>query len=123
MKCDHYVLSPNQCFYLLIEQKVRDDHDSSKARGRWRNNFVPKVRALYRKHGEKLTAVTYFLDETFRKNFKFYNDEARQLRQELGLPSIHVWYGRELFVYLLFANASDRDKVLDWPKKMAQGSA
>ncbi len=52
MKCDHYVSSPDQCFYLLIEQKVRDDHDSSKARGQWRNNFVPKVRVLYRKHGK-----------------------------------------------------------------------
>ncbi len=66
---------------------------------------------------EKLIAVTYFLDETFRKNFKFYNDEARQLRQELGLPSIHVWYGRELFEHLPFANASDWDKMLDWLKK------
>lgn len=30
MECDHYALSPNQDFGLLIEQKVRDDHDSSK---------------------------------------------------------------------------------------------
>ena len=68
MECDHYALSPNQDFGLLIEQKVRDDQDSSKARGQWRNNFAPKVRALCYKHDGKLIAVTYFVDPVFRKN-------------------------------------------------------
>jgi hypothetical protein len=114
MECDHYALSPNQDFVLLVEQKVRDDHDSSKARGQWRNNFAPKVRALCYKHDGKLIAVTYFVDPTFRKNYNLYEREARQLRQELGLPSIHVWYGRELFENLPFANPDDWDKMLVW---------
>ncbi len=113
MECDHYVLTPNH-FALLIEQKVRDDHDSSKARGQWRNNFVPKVRALWLKHGDKLIAVTYFVDPTFRKNYNLYEREAQQLRQELGLPSIYIWYGRELFEKLPFANAEDWEKMLGW---------
>lgn len=117
MKCDHYILSPDQSFVVLIEQKVRDDHDSSKARGQWRNNFVPKVRALYRKHGENLIAVAYFIDPTFRKNFNLYEREAQKLRRELGLVSIHIWYGRELFEQLPFANASDWDEMLDWLKR------
>lgn len=117
MKCDHYVLSPDQSFVVLIEQKVRDDHDSSKARGQWRNNFVPKVRALYRKHGENLIAVTYFIDPTFRKNFNLYEREAQQLQRELGLLNIHIWYGSELFEHLPFANAPDWDKMLDWLKR------
>ncbi len=114
MECDHYALSPNQDFALLIEQKVRDDHDSSKARGQWRNNFAPKVRALCHKHDGKLIAVTYFVDPTFRKNYNLYEREAQQLRQELRLRSIHIWYGRELFENLPFANADDWDKMLGW---------
>lgn len=117
MECDHYVLTPDQSFVVLIEQKVRDDHDSSKARGQWRNNFVPKVRALYHKHGKNLIAVTYFIDPTFRKNLNLYEREAHRLRQELGLPTIHIWYGRDLFERLPFANASDWDKMLDWLKR------
>lgn len=112
MECDHYALSPDQDLALLIEQKVRDDHDSSKARGQWRNNFAPKVRALCHKHNGKLIAVTYFLDPTFRKNYNLYEREARQLRQELKLPSIYIWYGRELFENLPFAYADDWDKML-----------
>ncbi|MFA0730508.1 MAG: hypothetical protein LKKZDAJK_002394 [Candidatus Fervidibacter sp.] len=114
MECDHYALSPNQDFGLLIEQKVRDDHDSSKARGQWRNNFAPKVRALCYKHDGKLIAVTYFVDPVFRKNYNLYEREAQQLRQELGLPSIYVWYGKELFEKLPFANPDDWDKMLAW---------
>ncbi len=115
MKCDHYALSPDGEFVLLIEQKIRDDHDSSKVRGQWRNNFVPKVLALNRKHqGKPLIAVTYFVDPTFRKNYKIYEREAQQLRQQTHLTSIYIWYGRELFENLPFANAEDWDKMIGW---------
>lgn len=114
MECDHYVLSPDGSFTVLIEQKVRDDHDSSKARGQWRENFAPKVRALHRKHGKDLIAVTYFIDPTFRKNFGLYSQEAERLRSELNLPTIHIWYGRELFEHLPFANPEDWDDMIEW---------
>ena len=114
MKCDHYALSPDGSFAVLIEQKIRDDHDSSKARGQWQENFAPKVRALRRKHGENLFAVTYFIDPTFRKNLRLYSQEAEQLRSELGLPTIHIWYGRELFESLPFANPKDWDSMIEW---------
>jgi hypothetical protein len=114
MKCDHYVLSPDGSFAVLVEQKVRDDHDSSKARGQWRENFAPKVRALHRKHGENLIAVTYFIDPTFRKNLKLYSEEAEQLKSELNLPQIYIWYGRELFENLPFADPKDWDAMIEW---------
>lgn len=117
MKCDHYALSPDGSFAILIEQKVRDDHDSSKARGQWRENFAPKVRALHQEHGKNLIAVTYFIDPTFRKNFRLYSQEAVQLRNELGLKTIHIWYGRELFENLPFAKPEDWDAMIEWLQK------
>jgi hypothetical protein len=114
MKCDHYVLSPNGSFAVLIEQRVKDDHDSSKARRQWRENFAPKVCALYQKHDKNLIAVTYFIDPTFRKNFDIYSQEAERLKSKLNLLTIHIWYGQELFENLPFANPKDWDAIIEW---------
>jgi len=116
LRFDHYVKSPNGN-YLLIEQKIRDDHDSSKARGQWSKNFEPKVRALWERHKDKLIAIFYFVDPTFDKNRKLYEEEASKLRKELCLQSIYVWYGRELFEgleKLSIGRAKDWDEMLRW---------
>ena len=39
--CDHYLVNEKTGICYLIEQKMRDDHDSTKKRGQW-NNFQEK---------------------------------------------------------------------------------
>tara|TARA_Y100000389_G_scaffold148502_1_gene147629 strand:- start:843 stop:1739 length:897 start_codon:yes stop_codon:yes gene_type:complete len=95
-------LSYDQLFSLdnkiiFIEQKVRDDHDSTKKRGQV-ENFVKKIRHLidlgYPK--ENITSYIYFIDEAFKKNKKYYSDELDQLSSE-GFDCKLV-YGEELFI-------------------------
>ncbi|MFN4073091.1 MAG: hypothetical protein ACK4G4_06715, partial [Thermus sp.] len=99
---------------LLIEQKVRDDHDSSKRRGQW-ENFERKVQELFSEHGDKLMAVFYFIDPSLRKNRNFYTDNISKLRERWGLDSIFLCYGDELFVRLGIEQSWDM--LVAWLKK------
>ncbi len=118
LECDHYFLFPKDDRALLIEQKVRDDHDSTKRRGQWRN-FEEKVLTLASKHPKGLLAVFYFLDPTFRKNQRFYAQQAKALQEKLlqeRLLSVQVclWYGEELFKYL--THTDDWRNLIGWLK-------
>jgi hypothetical protein len=99
LECDFYFRSREGRFYL-IEQKVRDDHDSTKRRGQW-DNFQRKTEILYRAHGSALTAALYFVDPSLRKNGRFYEDKMAVLRSKLGLSTIYLWYGDQFFATLL----------------------
>lgn len=69
----------NNVLYL-IEQKVKDDHDSSKKRGQVENYLrkKQKVAELYPEY--PLKAGFWFLDDAFHKNRKYYKE---QLGEEL----------------------------------------
>lgn len=95
-------LSYDQLFSLdnriiFIEQKVRDDHDSTKKRGQV-ENFVKKLEHLinlgYSK--ESVTSYMYFIDSSFTKNKKYYDSQMIELNNE-GFDCKAV-YGEELFV-------------------------
>lgn len=79
----------------LIEQKIRDDHDSTKKRGQY-DNFRKKYTALKEKYsGHEVIAVMWFIDDSLRKNRKYYTERAES--EALPGVSIHIIYGGELF--------------------------
>jgi len=84
--------------YYFIEQKVRDDHDSTKKRGQI-SNFEAKLEVLYKKHGSQLIGVMYFIDPDLSKNKNYYLQELNRLKEFYGL-NLYLFYGKELFVYL-----------------------
>ena len=60
----------------LIEQKIRDDHDSTKKKGQY-NNFREKYLFLKSKYQDCIiNAVMWFIDDGLKKNRKYYNECA-----------------------------------------------
>jgi len=88
---------------LFIEQKIRDDHDSTKKRGQV-SNFEKKLEGLLSIYGNKLTwGFFYFIDPGTIKNKRFYQLELKQLQKSWGVP-LSVSYGQELFEQLGYAD-------------------
>lgn len=93
-------LSADQVFMkgntvYLIEQKIRDDHDSTKKKGQY-DNFRKKYALLKRKYPKyNINATMWFIDNTFAKNRKYYTEESKR-KVPKGV-NIHIFYGGELF--------------------------
>lgn len=99
--------------HYFIEQKVRDDHDSTKKRGQI-SNFETKLETLYKKHKDKLVGIMYFIDPDLSKNKNYYLPELKRLSEFYGIK-IHLLYGKELFSYL---NKPDLwEQILFWLKQ------
>ncbi|EEU4949711.1 restriction endonuclease, partial [Campylobacter jejuni] len=59
----------------LIEQKIRDDHDSTKKRGQYAN-LIKKIKALKQKFSNyRIIACMWFSDDSLKKNKKFYEEQ------------------------------------------------
>lgn len=99
--------------YYFIEQKVRDDHDSTKKRGQI-SNFEAKLEILHRKHGSDLIGVMYFIDPDFSKNENYYLQELSRLEEFYGVE-LYLFYGRELFEYLRHPDIWNN--ILSWLKQ------
>jgi len=81
---------------LFIEQKIRDDHDSSKKRGQIAN-FEKKLEAISNQYPEnEIKGFFYFIDPSLVKNKDFYVNELTKLQQSYQV-SLSVCYGKELF--------------------------
>jgi hypothetical protein len=94
---DQYFSVPDG--YIFIEQKVRDDHDSTKKQGQI-SNFEKKLDILLTQHTKsELTGIFYFIDPSFSKNKNYYNQEINRLK-DTKHQKLHLFYGRELFAYL-----------------------
>ena len=79
----------------LIEQKIRDDHDSTKKEGQY-NNFRKKYLFLKNKYPDyKIEAVMWFIDDGLRKNMKYYTEQAKT-NSEADI-NVYIMYGGELF--------------------------
>lgn len=93
-------LSADQVFaksnvVYLIEQKIRDDHDSTKKRGQY-ENFRKKYTLLKKKYPNCLiNANMWFIDDSLVKNRNYYTTEA--LNETLDGIDIHIFYGSSLF--------------------------
>lgn len=101
---DDEELNLDQCFKFknkvyFIEQKIRDDHDSTKKRGQI-ENFEKKLNEMISKYGEKnLVGIFYFIDPDLQKNKNYYKAELEKMSRDYGIE-ICLFYGIELFDFL-----------------------
>ncbi|HOP50908.1 MAG TPA: hypothetical protein PK887_09830 [Ignavibacteriales bacterium] len=101
----------DQCFQkdgkiYFIEQKVRDDHDSSKKRGQI-DNYEKKLNALIKLYGESdLVGIFYFIDPDLKKNKNYYSSELKKMQSDYSVD-LHLFYGRSLFEFFGFSDVWD----------------
>ena len=89
------LFSDNENIYF-VEQKVRDDHDSTKKTGQ-NINFETKVEALLNIYGEKkLRCFVYFIDKNFKKNRRYYTQETEMIENNYNI-SAKLCYGKEFW--------------------------
>ena len=81
---------------LFIEQKVRDDHDSTKKRGQFKNFKVKLDYLVANESFDTLRSYIYFIDSSLTKNKNYYTSEIEKLRTKY-VSSINLVYGGELF--------------------------
>jgi len=94
LRIDQLLKKDNQI--LFIEQKIRDDHDSSKKRGQIAN-FEKKLEAIsYQYPNNEIKGFFYFIDPSLVKNKGFYESELNKLQKAYGI-TLYVCYGKELF--------------------------
>ena len=113
LSLDQYFKSKSKGTYYFIEQKVRDDHDSTKKRGQT-SNFEAKLEALYKKHKNNVVGIMYFINPDLSKNKNYYLPELKKLSKFYGIET-HLFYGKELFDYLGKPNLWGQ--ILFWLKK------
>jgi len=99
--------------YYFIEQKIRDDHDSTKKRGQI-GNFEDKLEVLHKKHNAQLIGLMYFIDPELSKNKGYYQEELKRLENFYGVRTM-LFYGKELFDY--FRAPEVWDNILVWLKQ------
>jgi hypothetical protein len=99
--------------YYFIEQKVRDDHDSTKKRGQI-ENFEAKLEILHKTHGSGLIGIMYFIDPDLSKNKNYYLQELERFEKFYGVK-LYLFYGKELFEYLKYPEIWDN--ILFWLKQ------
>jgi Holliday junction resolvase-like predicted endonuclease len=101
---DGNTLNVDQLFQVngkiyFIEQKVRDDHDSTKKRGQIQN-FEKKLAILLEQYEEdSLVGMVYFIDPELKKNNNFYYAELGKMNTDYNVE-LHLFYGEQLFNYL-----------------------
>lgn len=81
----------------FVEQKVRDDHDSTKKRGQL-ENYKKKALTLRDMFDQPIAGIMYFIDPSFTKNMRYYKPEVEMLGRELNME-MNIFYGREFFDY------------------------
>lgn len=90
--------------YYLVEQKIRDDHDSTKKRGQYAN-FDKKVK-LIRKNNPQIhiVAIMWFIDDGLIKNKNYYQQEM--FNNPYDNVEFHLYYGSEFFNFLNNGNSA-----------------
>jgi Holliday junction resolvase-like predicted endonuclease len=101
---DNDTLNIDQCFrykgkVYFVEQKVRDDHDSTKKRGQI-ENFEKKLDIMLTQFDEKeLVGIFYFIDPDLVKNKNFYISKLQKMSQDYNVET-QIFYGKSFFDYL-----------------------
>lgn len=89
---------------FMLEQKMRDDHDSTKKRGQF-ENFIKKVNYLHETYpNKKIIAGMWFVDPSLSKNKNYYLQMISE--NLLDNQELHLFYGDEFMKFL--------DKVSVW---------
>ena len=121
---DGEVLNIDQCFrkdgkVYFIEQKVRDDHDSTKKRGQILN-FEKKLDIMLLKYAEEeLIGIFYFIDPELVKNKNFYIAELSKMTKDYNVET-KIFYGKTLFEYLGYSDIWDEilEYLVEWKKEI-----
>lgn len=119
---DGNALSADQVFrkgntVYLIEQKIRDDHDSTKKRGQY-ENFRKKYMLLHRNYPDcNINATMWFIDDSLVKNKNYYIGEASAERT--AAVTKNILYGGDLFSEL-FERIDVWDEVCSYLLKNKQ---
>ncbi len=111
LSVDQYFKKRENSFF--VEQKIRDDHDSTKKYGQIKN-FEAKLDFLFKEHQNKLVGIMYFIDPALSKNKKFYIRELSRLRDIYHIE-LFLFYGQEIFEYLNHPNLWT--ELIEWIKK------
>lgn len=83
----------------FVEQKIRDDHDSSKKRGQIQN-FEKKLAEINKIYNEnEIVGIFYFIDPGLLKNKKYYSEELKKMSEEYGIE-LYLLYGSGLFEFI-----------------------
>lgn len=101
LSADQVFMKDNTVY--LVEQKIRDDHDSTKKRGQFQN-FKKKYLLLKNMYpGYNVNATMWFIDDSLVKNKNYYLSEAES--ETADNVTLNIYYGGTLFEELF--NRSD----------------
>lgn len=96
LNCDQLFRKGTTIYF--VEQKVRDDHDSTKKRGQY-ENFCKKVKLIKKKFSSyHIIAIMWFIDDNFEKNKNYYAEQIKTTKFEN--TELHLYYGGEFFCSL-----------------------
>lgn len=94
LEVDQMFADGNTVFF--VEQKIRDDHDSTKKRGQI-ENFERKTAAICQQYaGADIRGFFHFIDPSFMKNKRFYTPLIEQMSRDYGVR-LRLSYGAEFF--------------------------
>lgn len=98
-------------FIYIIEQKVRDDHDSTKRVGQIDNFYIKinEVQNLY--PDKKVKAIMWFTDDLFFKNKNFY--EKTLIDKPIKNCQTFIFYGKDIFENI-FKRVDIWEEILDY---------
>lgn len=119
-------LNIDQCFYFknkvyFIEQKVRDDHDSTKKRGQIQN-FEQKLNVMLSNYKEnEIIGIFYFIDPELTKNKNFYIKEIKKISDDYNVE-LYIFYGKDLFTYLKYEDLWEEilEHLTNWKKEIPE---
>lgn len=106
---------------VLVEQKVRDDHDSTKRHGQIQN-FEKKIQALKSSRGSSFkSAFFYFIDPSLKKNRGFYAPKISEFAAKYGV-SVYLAYGDEFFEKIAYPSlwTEITDHLERWRSELPQ---
>ncbi len=90
------IWTDNKYIYFM-EQKIRDDHDSTKKRGQIKN-FEKKIIELLKVYKEnQIKSYMYFIDPSLIKNKNFYSNEINKISNDYNIYS-KLCYGNEFWL-------------------------
>ena len=104
---------------FIVEQKVRDDHDTSNRAGQL-NSLKKKVKGFSERYKDKkLECFLHFIDSSFSRHKKFYEEQMKTFTDIDPRVSVHLCYGGEFFEKLGFGE--DWDEIVNHLKRWQKG--
>jgi hypothetical protein len=96
-------LFENDYNIFLVEQKIRDDHDSTKKRGQF-ENFLKKIEFIKKQSNKKIIAIMWFIDDSKTKNKNYYLEQMES--HKFSSIEMKLFYGADFFDFLNNAHES-----------------